>query len=67
MTPDLPGLGDLAEIAIALSPWSASLQHVIPSALALQTKVDDVSPRELRHASGLEVQIYRNLSWTHRR
>jgi lipoate-protein ligase A len=66
-TPELPGLGDLADAATTVPSWSALLRSRIPEALGLHARDGEPTAEERARASALEREVYRNPAWTRRR
>jgi lipoate-protein ligase A len=67
VTPNLLGLGDLAQISSDLSGWSTRFRDAILAALALQMQIDEVTATESARAADLDRRVYRDPSWMRRR
>ena len=67
MTPELPGLTDLAPCPAEPSTWAEILQNILPEALGLSSRADEVRTEERRRAESLNRQVYGDPSWTRRR
>ena len=67
MTPELPGLFDLAPTSMDPLKWAEVLQIILPEALGLPTRADDIRLDERRRAEALRRDVYGDPSWTRRR
>jgi len=67
MTPELPGLSDLATVPSDLGTWAEALQAMLPHALGLPTRADEIRPGERRRAEALQRDLYLDPIWTRRR
>jgi lipoate-protein ligase A len=67
LTPELPGLADLAGASLSALDWSSRLADAVLSALELSARESEVSVAEAERALSLEQRVYRNADWTRRR
>ena len=67
MTPELPGLSDLATVSPVPAGWADVFRAILPRALGLSTTTDEVRPEEGRRADSLLLEVYGQPSWTRRR
>jgi len=67
VTPELPGVADLAGVGAAEAPWHALLHALIPVALDLAPRDQATPPSVLARAAALEQGTYRQPAWTRRR
>jgi lipoate-protein ligase A len=65
-TPELPGLADLAPISTDSTTWSEILRSLLPDALGLSPRAEDVRAEELRRAETLRQAVFANPIWTRR-
>ena len=66
-TPELPGLGDLAEVSTSPSTWSDRLRAAIPEAFGLASEERPPTPVERQRARELARRTYLDDRWTARR
>ncbi len=66
-TPELPGLADLTPIDAGAASWAAFLLSILPDALGLAPRSDDVRPSEATRADALRALVYGDAAWTQRR
>jgi lipoyl(octanoyl) transferase len=62
--PELPGLGDLADVVRSREYWSTRLVEHIPLALDLEPEFVSVSDELREHACRLDSTTYRTAVWT---
>ena len=67
VTPELPGVADLAGTAADPIAWAGRLAGAIPSALGLEAIDGRISAEERRRAGAMAGAIYRNPAWTRKR
>ena len=66
-TPELPGLSDLAPVSPSPADWAEVFRAILPRALGLSIKHDEVRLEEGRRAVSLRAECYGEPSWTRRR
>jgi lipoate-protein ligase A len=66
-TPELPGLGDVADLDLTARAWAEQLNHRLPGSLGLTTHEEDLTPSEAARAAELARCVYSEGDWTRRR
>ncbi len=64
LTPELPGVGDLARIPLDVPSWAALLHERIPEALGLLPEPRLASSAICDLARKRDAEVYRNPTWT---
>ncbi len=67
LTPELPGIAELAPVDSDPLAWASLLGRAIPAALNLNSIDGDFSSDLLQRADALAFDVYRNSSWTRKR
>ncbi|HEY2155573.1 MAG TPA: biotin/lipoate A/B protein ligase family protein [Isosphaeraceae bacterium] len=66
-TPELPGLAEVANVAIEPAAWARRIAESIPPTLGLASFRGEISSEERATASRLAAEVYRNPAWTRKR
>ena len=67
MTPELPGISDLAPLSKDVAFWAGLLRERVPEAAGFRGAAQDVPEHVRRRAGDLEAAVYRDPGWTGRR
>jgi lipoate-protein ligase A len=67
LTPELPGLADLAVDSLSVPDLSSRIADALSGALGFSAQRSELSAAEVERALDLEQRVYRNPAWTRRR
>jgi lipoate-protein ligase A len=66
-TPELPGLGEVADVTLSARAWSFRLCRRLPGVLGLSAREEEITAFESARSAVLAREVYENPDWTRRR